>query len=83
MQQSQQRQQRHSTSGAATMPVKAAAKAVAPAKAEVLANLAAPAKRQQRSISNSKVGSVSNSGSASEVSRNGKVPAKVAVPVKL
>ncbi len=83
MQQSQQRQQWHSTSGAATMPVKMAAKAVAPAKAEVLANLAAPAKRQWRSISNSKVGSGSNSSSTSEVGRNGKVPAKAAVPAKL
>ena len=83
MQQSQQRQQWHSTSGAATMPVKVAAKAVAPAKAEVLANLVAPAKRQQHSISNSKVGSGSNSGSTSEVVRNGKVPAKAAVPEKL
>ncbi len=83
MQQSQQRQQWHSTSSAATMPVKAAAKAVAPAKAEVLANLAAPAKRQRRSISNSKVGNGSNSGSASEVGRNGEVPAKAAVPAKL
>ncbi len=54
MQQNQQRQQWHSTSGAATMPVKAAAKAVAQAKAAVLANLAAPAKRQWCSISNSK-----------------------------
>ncbi len=65
------------------MPVKVVAKAVAPAKAAVLANLAAPAKRQQCSVSNSKLGSGSNSGSASEVGRNGKVPAKVAVPAKL
>jgi hypothetical protein len=83
LQQSYQRQQWHSTSGAATMLVKAEAKALAPAKAEVLANLAAPAKRQQHSVSNSKVGSGSNSGSASEVGRNGKVQAKVAVPAKL
>ncbi len=83
MQQSQQRQQWHSTSGAATMPVKVAGKAVAPVKTEVLANLAAPAKRQRCSVSNSKVGSSSNSSSASEVDRNGKVPAKAAVPEKL
>ncbi len=83
MQQSQQKQQRHSISSAATMPVKVAPKAVAPAKAAVLANLAAPAKQQRCSISNSKVGSGSNSGSASEVGRNGKVPAKAAVPAKL
>ncbi len=83
MQQSQQRQQRHSTGSAATMPVKVAAKAVAPVKAAVLANLAAPKKRQRRSVSNSKVGSSSNSSSASEVGRNGKVPAKAAVPAKL
>ncbi len=83
MQQSQQMQQWHSTSDTATMSVKAAAKAVAPAKAEVLANLAAPAKWQRRSVSNSKVRSSSNSGSASEVGRNGKVPAKAAVPAKL
>ncbi len=83
MQQSQQRQQQHSTSGAATMPVKAAAKAVAPVKAAVLANLAAPAKRQRCSFSNSKVGSGSNSSSTSDVGRNGEVPAKAAVPAKL
>jgi hypothetical protein len=65
VQQSQQRQQRHSGSSTVTAPVKAAAKAAAPAKVAMPAKVAAPANQQRHSGSNGKVGSGSSSGSLS------------------